>query len=306
MSGFWCRHAWLPGRVGQDVLIDTDRGRITRIAEGVAAPAGATVLEGVVVPGLANAHSHAFHRGLRGRTHHESGSGGVGNFWTWREQMYQLAMTLDPDTYRDLATAVYAEMALAGITRVGEFHYVHHDPTGKPYADPNAMGNALVDAARAAGLRITLLDTCYLSGGVQQPLSAQQQRFGDGDVQQWVARVGDLADRYAHDEDATVGAAVHSVRAVPADAVGVVAEWAADSAAPLHVHLSEQPAENDACLAAYGVTPTRLLADAGALGPATTAVHATHLTAADITDLGSSGTSICMCPTTERDLADGI
>jgi len=212
--------------------------------------------------------------------------------------MYALAAKLDPESYLTLARAVFAEMALAGITCVGEFHYLHHAPGGRRYADPNAMGVALVEAARDAGIRITLLDTCYLAGGIDTPVSAEQRRFSDGTAEAWAVRVADLRA----DATTRIGAAIHSVRAVPRAALAEVA--AVDG--PLHVHLSEQPAENEACLAAYGRTPTQLLADASVLAPRTTAVHATHLTAGDIALLGGSGTGACFCPTTEGDLADGI
>jgi formiminoglutamate deiminase len=207
--------------------------------------------------------------------------------------MYAVAARLDPDTYRALATAAYAEMALAGVTAVAEFHYVHHGPGGVLYAEPHAMRAALRAAAADAGVRLTVLDTCYLAGGFDTPLEGPQLRFGDRDVHAWAERATG-AD----------GVAVHSVRAVPRDALAVVAKAA--EGRPLHVHLSEQPAENAACLARHGLTPTGLLAAEGVLGPRTTAVHATHLTDADIALLGGSGTGVCLCPTTERDLADGI
>jgi formiminoglutamate deiminase len=191
-------------------------------------------------------------------------------------------------------------MALAGISCVGEFHYLHHGADGRPYAEPNVMGEALRAAASAAGIRLTLLDTCYVAGGVDRPLDGVQRRFGDGDADGWAARVSDLRP----DRTTRIGAAVHSVRAVPADQLGTVAGAAAGG--PLHVHLSEQPAENEQCLAAYGVTPTRLLGRHAVLGPDTTVVHATHLTDPDIAELGSTATTACFCPTTERDLADGI
>jgi formiminoglutamate deiminase len=219
--------------------------------------------------------------------------------------MYDLARTLDPDSYHRLARAVFGEMALAGITGVGEFHYLHHGPGGARYGDPNAMGEALRAAAHAAGLRLTLLDTCYLQGGIDVPLTGVQRRFDDGDAESWADRVSMMCD----DETFRVAAAVHSVRAVPAKAFDVVVDAAVgeDGAPrPVHVHLSEQPAENAACLAAYGCTPTQLLAEHGVLGSATTAVHATHVTAEDIKLLGESTTTVCVCPTTERDLADGI
>ncbi|SER32416.1 formimidoylglutamate deiminase [Microlunatus flavus] len=298
MTGHHAPYAWLPDGVHADVRLEVVDGTFTAITTGTAPQPGDERLDGLVLPGLANGHSHAFHRALRGRTH------GGGTFWTWREQMYAVATRLDPDTYRALALAVFAEMALAGYTCVGEFHYLHHDPQGRPYADPNAMGAALVDAAEQAGLRLTLLDTLYLAGGLtaagHQPLDEVQRRFSDGDVEAWHARV----DRLRPTATARIGAAAHSVRAVPADALSALA--GAAGTRPVHVHLSEQPAENAAVRAVHGCTPTRLLADAGLLGPRTTAVHATHLTDADVALLGTTGTAACFCPTTERDLADGI
>ena len=301
MTTYSCELAWLPpGRVARDVRVEVDADRVVAVDED--SPGGGERLGGLVLPGLANAHSHAFHRALRGRTH--SPTSGRGSFWTWREQMYAVADRLDPDTYLALARAVYAEMALAGVTCVGEFHYLHHGPGGQPYDDPNATGHALVQAAREAGLRLALLDTCYLSGGIGEPLEGTQRRFGDGDAQRWAARAGLLRDALRGEPDVVVGAALHSVRGVPPDQMPTVVTWSHES--PLHVHVSEQPRENEQCLAAYGVTPTRLLHDRGALGPRTSAVHATHLSDDDVGLLGGSGTTVCMCPTTERDLADGV
>jgi formiminoglutamate deiminase len=289
-SAWWCEHAWLPGGPAADVRIRcAPDGMIKDVAVGVRPEPGDHHLSGLVLPGFANTHSHAFHRALRGRTH-----GRGGTFWTWRDRMYALADKLDPDTYGELATAVYAEMALAGITCVGEFHYLHHGPGGARYGDPNAMGEALRTAAKAAGVRLTLLDTCYLRGGID-----------DQDAESWATRVSMMDD----DEDFRVAAAVHSVRAVPADQLDVVVEAAVGedgSPRPLHVHVSEQPAENEACQSAYGSSPTELLSEHGVLGSATTAVHATHVSEHDIRLLGESETTICVCPTTERDLADGM
>ena len=298
VTSYLAEHAWLGGdRAEAGVLLEVEGDRITAVRPGAEPPAGAERLPGLTLPGLANGHSHAFHRALRGRTHRSGGS-----FWTWREDMYAVAATLTPDTYAALARAVFAEMALAGITCVGEFHYLHHGPGGTPYDDPNAMGEALLAAADDAGVRITLIDTCYLTGGFGRPLEGPQLRFGDGDAERWAARAAALRPG----PRARIGAAVHSVRAVPAEQLPTVAGWAADREAPLHAHLSEQRAENDDCRAAHGRTPTQLLADAGALGPRTTAVHATHLTDSDVALLGGSRTTVCLCPTTERDLADGI
>ena len=288
MTSWWCERAWLDGRPVEGVRL-TGTDVLTTVAVAPREPAD-VVLRGLVYPGLANAHSHAFHRALRGRTHVQ------GSFWTWRRQMYEVAGALDPDGYLDLARAAFAEMVLAGWTAVGEFHYLHHGPGGRPYDDPNAMGHALVQAADEAGIRLTLLDACYLQGGLDgRRLEGPQLRFGDGDVDAWAARVANLRDgpRVRH------GVAAHSVRAVPREALPTLA------AHPLrHVHLSEQPAENADCVAAFGCTPTRLLADAGFLGPGACAVHATHLTDDDLALLAT--TAVCVCPTTERDLADGI
>ncbi|PWN02875.1 formimidoylglutamate deiminase [Nocardioides silvaticus] len=264
-----------------------DNPRNTR-STGYSAPRPAPL----TLPALANAHSHAFHRALRGRTQQ-----GTGSFWTWREQMYDLAARLTPDSYFELARATYAEMLAGGIGAVGEFHYLHHQPDGTPYDDPNEMGRALLAAADEVGIRIRLLDTCYLTAGIGHPAEGVQRRFSDGSADAWAERVA------AFDDD-RVGAAIHSVRAVPQDQMSTVAAWAAGR--PLHVHLSEQPAENDACLAAYGLTPTQLLAEAGVLGPRTTLVHATHVTDTDVRLIGDSGCFVCLCPTTERDLADGV
>ena len=193
---FHAAHAHLPEGVARDVRLTVAGGRFTAVEPGVAPGEGDRRLPGVVVPGLANAHSHAFHRALRGRTHD-----GGGTFWTWRERMYAVAARLDPTSYLALARAAYAEMALAGVTAVGEFHYLHHGPDGEAYPDPNAMGHALVEAAADAGIRLTLLDTCYLSGGLgadgYDPLTGTQRRFDDGDAAAWADRVEALRDHSA-------------------------------------------------------------------------------------------------------------
>jgi formiminoglutamate deiminase len=299
VSVFWCEHAWLGGSGAEaGVVLEVAGERIETVITGVGGPPpNAQRLPGLVVPGFANAHSHAFQRALRGRTHRARGS-----FWTWREQMYVLAAALDPDSMRSLARAAFSEMSLAGVTLVGEFHYVHHAPGGVEYADPNAMGVAVVQAAAEAGVRLTLLDACYLHGAVGAPPDAAQRRFCDRDAHAWASRVERLSDSV----DARVGAAVHSMRAVDPSAAAVVAEWAGQRGAALHAHVSEQPAENDACLATYGATPMALLAQAGALSGRFTAVHATHVSEQDIALLGGAGACCCLCPTTERDLADGI
>ena len=306
---YWCEWAWLGGpRAEPDVVIEVNGDRIADVAAGVRTrPEDAVPLAGLTLPALANAHSHAFHRALRGRTHC-----GRGNFWTWRDLMYRAAASLDPDRYYRLARAVFAEMALAGVGVVGEFHYVHHRPDGRAYDAPNAMGEALVGAARDAGVRLTLLDTLYLHGGLDSgsaggysPLRPEQARFSDGSTERWAERVENLAAAVSGPA-VKVGTAVHSVRAVDPASIKVAVDWARDRDAPLHFHASEQPAENEQCLAVHGRTPVEVIAEASGLGPGTTLVHTTHVTEQDRALIGEAGAHCCFCPTTEHDLADGV
>lgn len=260
-------------------------------------------------PAAVNAHSHAFHRVLRGRTHT-----GSGNFWSWRDQMYAAAKALTPELYEKLATAVYAEMVVCGYTAVGEFHYLHHQTDGSRYPRHD-MELALARAARNAGIRLVLLDACYLDGGFDPqvrsgriPANETQRRFSDGDATGWLSRFDSLRRAVAEEFDPAqvqVAAAVHSVRAVPPEQLRIIAAEL-DPALALHIHLSEQPKENADCLAATGMTPTGLLAESGLLSPRLSAVHATHLSTEDIGLLGAAGVTAVFCPTTEADLADGI
>jgi cytosine/adenosine deaminase-related metal-dependent hydrolase len=336
---FWAEHLWTGvGDVRHGVVVEVAADRIVSVgADGAAPPEGSVVLPGVTLPGLVNAHSHAFHRALRGRTQVGSGS-----FWTWREVMYSVAGRLTPSNYETLATAVFTEMVLAGVTTVGEFHYVHHTVDGSPHDDPIAMSRALARAAATAGIRLTLLDTCYLVGGfapaatgaeapqrepavsavphaevapgaegepgtepVHVPLSPAQRRFGDGDGAAWARRATAVREALTG-PTVVVGAAVHSVRAVPERELATVASWAHGHDAPLHVHVSEQPAENEDCARLLGSTPVALLRRHGVLDRRATAVHATHLTPGDVADLAAGDAWACFCVTTERDLADGI
>jgi formiminoglutamate deiminase len=310
-TAYLLERAWVDGAVHDDVLVEIEGGRFTSVTPARhssrfqgAATAGKresrrftgdfhepSTLPGLTIPGLANCHSHAFHRALRGRTQR-----GQGTFWTWREQMYAVAERLDPESYLVLATVVFREMVAAGVTCVGEFHYLHHQPDGTPYDDPNAMGRALLEAASRAGLRITLLDTCYLTAGIGRPVEGVQRRFSDGDVDGWGERLADLTGG----DGARIAGAYHSVRAVPRD------QMRTRTTSPLHIHLSEQVAENDECLAAYGLTPTQVFAEAGHLTSHNTLVHATHLTDDDVRLIGEARAYVDFCPTTERDLGDGI
>ncbi|MCU1421971.1 MAG: formimidoylglutamate deiminase [Microbacteriaceae bacterium] len=285
MNAFWCG-AVVGETVERGVRFEvSDAGVI--LARMVEPPRPGDVSLGTVLPGAGNAHSHAFHRALRGRTE------GANDFWGWRERMYGVANALEPDTYFALARAVFAEMLVAGYTAVGEFHYVHHGA-----AFPHEFELALVAAAEDVGIRLTLLDTAYLAGGFGLPLAPEQRRFGDGDADGYLERWYSLRERVP-----SLGAAIHSVRAVPPDDIArIVAGLPAD--VPLHVHVSEQPRENADCRAAYGVTPARLLGDLGALTARTSVVHATHLTGDDVRLLADA--TVVMCPTTEADLGDGI
>ena len=295
MTTWWAERAVISGSVRDRVVIEAADGVITRIDTDADAPSNARVLTGVVLSGAVNAHSHAFHRVLRSRTHR-----GRDSFWSWRDQMYAAAAVLGPESYRALARAVFAEMLEAGYTAVGEFHYLHHAPGGTAYADPNEMSHALAAAAEEVGIRLVLLDTLYLAGGPGVAPDTTQVRFSDGSAETWAERTSALASSGL----VTHGLAVHSVRAVPPEAIAVAAAVARERRMPLHAHVSEQPRENDESRAAYGRTPVELLRDAGALGSDFTAVHATHLTDGDISALG--GSHVCVCATTERDLADGI
>jgi len=299
VTTYWCEHAQLPDKVHRGVRLTVVDGRFTEIATDTKPRDADVRLRGVVLPGFANAHSHAFHRMLRGRTH-----GDGGNFWTWREQMYAVTARLDPDTYFALARGVFTEMVASGYTVVGEFHYLHHGPGGKPYDDPNAMGSALIAAAEEAGIRLTLLDTCYLSGGLDSaghlPLDEVQTRFSDGSVQAWAERVEALQDSSM----VRIGAAAHSVRALTGAQLAEFATVVGDR--PVHAHVSEQIGENLTTQLVYGASPVEHLTDAGLLGEGFTAVHATHLSDIDLDLMGRSGAAACFCPTTERDLADGI
>jgi formiminoglutamate deiminase len=288
-SGTWhAEQAWL-GHRADDVLIEVEDGRIKKVTEGAALPPGATKLSGWTIPGLANVHSHAFQRSLRGAT--ESGGG---DFWEWRRQMYGAAEGWDRARYLLHVRGVYREMLLAGITAVGEFHYLH--------ALGNELGEAVVEAAAAEGIRLTLIDSCYLQGGVdRRPLQGAQKSFSDGDVERWARRMDSFEGGAA-----VIGAAIHSVRAVDPASMRVVAAWARKRNAPLHIHLAEQPAEVVECVAVEGCTPAQLLEREGILGPDLTAIHAIHVDEDDIALLGRHQVSVCACTTSERDLGDRV
>ena len=257
------------------------------------------------LPALATAHSHAFQRALRGDTQ-RPGPEGTDDFWSWRTAMYQLADALTPTSIEALSRAAYRELYAAGVRTVGEFHYVHHQPGGEPYDDRTLLADTVIRAARAEGLRIALLRVVYARAGAGRPPEGAQRRFSDGDLDRALADVDTLRARWANDPAVRIGVAPHSVRAVPPAWLRPIAQHATRWGMPLHMHVAEQPAEISACVAETGRTPVELLAEHGVLGPRFVAVHATHLAAHEPRLLGEAGAFVCLCPTTERDLGDGL
>jgi formimidoylglutamate deiminase len=261
------------------------------------------------LPAMVNAHSHAFQRDLRGAAERPApAADAADDFWSWREAMYALASGHDPGSMREAAGRVYAEMAAAGYGAVGEFHYVHHQPDGTPYADPNAMAEAVAEAALAAGLRIVLLPAAYHRAGWNGrdlPPSPGQRRFCDPDVETFLARVDALREWGGGREGVAVGVAAHSVRAVPAAWLEAIAAYADEHGLVRHVHAHEQPRELEECRAEHGVTPIELLHRTGFLGARTSLIHGIHVDDADIARLAASDTIVVSCPTTEGSLGDG-
>ncbi len=281
-----------------------DDGHIVSISNVEAQPIALSdtfeALPGVaLLPGFINVHSHVFQRALRGHTHRPFSK--QDTFWTWRRAMYAEAQRLNPDRLYEIALHTYREMLAAGYTTVGEFHYVHHQLDGQPYANPNAMSEAILQAGRDAGIRVVLLMTAYAQGGFYLPPEEGQRRFCDASVDAYLARVDAL--RLAA---VPVGVAPHSVRAVPEHWLRTIADYSRAYRLPLHMHADEQVVEIEQCQVAYGCTPIELLERFGVLGPLTTIVHATHANATELSLLAQHGCTVCVCPTTEGDLGDGI
>lgn len=260
-----------------------------------------------VIPAMPNAHSHAFQRALRGRAERASPSRDD-DFWTWRTEMFRLAGSLDPTSMRQLARETYAEMAGAGYGAVGEFHYVHHQPDGTPYQEPNEMALAVAEAAAEAGLPIVLLPAAYHRGGWDGgdvPPAPGQRRFCDPDVETFLSRVEALREWAANVPDVDVGIAAHSVRAVPSEWLTAIAEYSERHGLVRHVHAHEQRRELDECQAEHRCSPIELLERTGFLGPRASVIHGIHVAASDIEILARTGTTVVSCPTTEGNLGDG-
>jgi formimidoylglutamate deiminase len=304
--------AWLPdliytgGRFESGVAVVCDAGgRVVRLARGAE---GATRLANrAVLPGLVNAHSHAFQRVIRGRTERRTAE--QDSFWTWREMMYSAAARLSPEDVYDASRMAFLEMAAGGITSVGEFHYLHRAPDGRPYDDANLMAKSVVRAARDVGLRVALLRVAYARSGYKAAPNERQKRFIEAGAEEYLRNLESLNEDLARAEAdaAWAGCAPHSVRAVPLPYLHEVARYAGSAGnVPLHMHVAEQPAEVAACLEEHGRTPVELLDAEGLLGENFTGVHAIHITAAEARALARARASVCACPTTERNLGDGV
>ncbi len=286
---------WTPEGWRENWGVAWENGFITEMGPAQ----GAVQSHKALLPGLVNSHSHAFQRLIRGSTEYRHPERSSDDFWSWRELMYQAALLPNPDQLESVARLLYLEMVESGITCVGEFHYQHHQSDGSPYANPDEMALRLVAAARWAGLEIVLLRCAYARSGYQVPPNPRQIRFLDSHWEDCAGAVERLRT-----QGIAVGVAPHSVRAVPLDWLGPLCGWARSQNLPVHMHVSEQPLEIEQCLAETGLRPVQWLARQGILGADFTAVHAIHLGADEIQSLGQS--HICSCPTTERNLGDGI
>ncbi len=256
----------------------------------------------LLLPALTTAHSHAFQRVMRGAAQRP----GRDDFWSWRGAMYRAASSLDPASIGRISRVAFRELHRAGVRTVGEFHYVHHQPGGTPYADRTAMSDAVIAAARAEGLRIALLRVAYHRAGPGRPAEPEQLRFCDASVDDVLRDVDTLRARYKDAPDVRVGIAPHSVRAVPRTWIGELGAHAARHGLPFHMHVAEQPREIDECVAETGRRPVELLAEAGVLSERFVAVHATHLAPHEAVLLGEARAFACVCATTEADLGDGL
>lgn len=300
---------WLPdliymnGRFVSDRALVCDDGKIVE-SDQISNPVR---LKGrALLPGLVNAHSHAFQRVIRGRTEYRS-QHTTDSFWTWREQMYEAANRLEPEEIYNVSRMAFLEMALTGITAVGEFHYIHHQRDGSPYSDPNLLAREVIRAARDVGIRIALLRVAYARAGFQKEANPLQKRFIEESPETYIKHVEQLLDApELKDGMAWAGVAPHSVRAVPLDYLKTIVAFANERKLPVHMHVAEQPAEVSACIEEYGRSPVALLETEGLLSNRFTAVHAIHVTPKAIAAIAHANAMVCACPTTERNLGDGI
>lgn len=305
--------AWLPDFVYADGQFLSDRavvcdesGNIKQVVESSQAPHAIRLQNRALLPGMVNAHSHAFQRVIRGRTECRSQHTND-SFWTWREQMYAAANRLEADDIYAVSRMAFLEMALTGITAVGEFHYIHHSPDGSPYSDPNLLAREVIRAARDVGIRIALLRVAYARAGFETEANPLQVRFIENSPEIYLQHLEQLLSApELQDGFAWAGVAPHSVRAVPLDYLKSIVPFANERGLRVHMHVAEQPAEVEACIQEYGRSPVALLDTEGFLSPSFTAVHAIHVTPKAIGSIARAGASVCACPTTERNLGDGV
>jgi formimidoylglutamate deiminase len=299
-------HALLPEGWGRDVLVEIADGRVTAVDKWGQAESDPIHISGFVVPGMGNVHSHAFQRAMAGLT--EARTSEDDSFWTWRELMYRFAARITPEQAHDVAAYLYVEMLKAGYTAVGEFHYLHHDQGGKPFANRAEMSHRVIAAAETAGIAITHLPVLYAYGGFGAEAPAPGQARFVNDADGYGALVAALHGRYAKDANVRIGAAFHSLRAV--DLALLESTLAAlariDATAPLHIHIAEQQREVQDCLAWSGERPVAWLLDHAAVDARWCLVHATHLDEHEVAGLAASGAVAGLCPTTEANLGDGI
>jgi formimidoylglutamate deiminase len=287
-------------------LLADDEGRIAAILKPEEAAQYPTTRLAckAILPGFANAHSHTFQRLIRGRSEHRGTNGD--DFWSWRDAMYRAAAAVSAEDVYDVARMTFLEMVTAGITTVGEFHYLHRSESGAAYDDPNLLSHKIIAAAESVGLRIALLRVAYTRAGYNLPPHPGQARFYES-AAEYLANTSALADALAGKTDrAWLGVAPHSIRALPLDYLEEVVGWAKQRDLPIHIHAAEQPAELAACRAEHGMTPVELLAQRGLLSDRFTLVHSIHVTEAELEALAAARSIICSCPTTERNLGDGV
>jgi formimidoylglutamate deiminase len=303
---------WVDGefRRGLAVSISATSGRITGVGpvdHGAARESPPVQLRGrALLPGFVNAHSHAFQRLIRGETQWRPNDDSISDFWSWRTAMYTAALALTPDDIFEVSRFCFIEMLASGITAVGEFHYLHRDESGQPYADPAELAQRVIAAAEDAGIRICLLNVAYARSGINIELHPEQRRFGTPDLDTFQGSTASLVALTRGRPLVSVGVAPHSIRAIPRAWLRPLHALAHDLDVPFHMHVSEQPAEVSAALEAWGRRPVEVLAEEGTLDDRMTAVHATHLTRTEVTLLGEARATVCACPTTERDLGDGF
>ena len=304
--------SWLPdlvytdGRFQPGRALVCDGGKVVEIVPADEAPDAIRLKRRALLPGMVNAHSHAFQRIIRGRTEHRS-QHTTDSFWTWREQMYAAANRLGPEEIYTASRLAFLEMALTGITAVGEFHYIHHAADGSTYNDPNLLAREVIRAARDVGIRIALLRVAYARSGFETDPTPQQIRFIEASPDTYLKHLEQLLSApELKDDFAWAGVAPHSVRAVPLEYLKTIIAFAKEHDLPTHMHVAEQPAEVSACIKEYGRSPVALLDTEGLLSKRFTAVHAIHVTPKAIAGMAQSGALVCACPTTERNLGDGV